>query len=166
MRIGKAIIAGVVGGVAMTILAWLVRQAGLPMNAEMMLGSMVSSSPGATTWLIGFIMHLMISALIALAYAWGFERVTHRAGAVVGLGFAVIHVIIAGVVMAMIPVMHPMIPEQMPAPGAFMANMGATFVALFVIEHLLYGAIVGAMYGPVEHPALDRPIGAADARRV
>lgn len=32
-----------------------------------------------------------------------FERVTHRAGATVGLGFAVIHVIIAGFVMAMIP---------------------------------------------------------------
>jgi hypothetical protein len=165
MKVGKAIIAGVVGGVAMTVLAWLVRLAGLQMNAEMMLGSMMSSSPGATTWLIGFVMHLMISALIALAYAWGFERVTHRAGATVGLGFAVIHVIIAGMVMAMIPAMHPMIPEQMPAPGAFMANMGGTFVALFVIEHLLYGAIVGAMYGPVEHPAAGRPVAAADARR-
>jgi hypothetical protein len=165
MKVGKAIIAGVVGGVAMTVLAWLVRQAGLQMNAEMMLGSMVSSSPGMTTWLIGFMMHLLISALIALAYAWGFERVTHRAGALVGLGFAVIHVTIAGMVMAMIPAMHPMIPERMPAPGAFLSNMGGTFVALFVIEHLFYGAIVGAMYGPVEHPAAGRPVGVADARR-
>jgi hypothetical protein len=165
MKTGKAIVAGLVGGVAMTVLAWLVRLAGLQMNAEMMLGSMVSSSPGATTWLIGFVIHLMISALIALIYAWGFERVTHRAGAVVGLGFAVIHVIIAGFVMAMIPAIHPMIPESMPAPGAFMANMGATFIALFVIEHLLYGAIVGALYGPVEHPAAGRPVAAADARR-
>jgi hypothetical protein len=166
MKAGKALIAGVVGGVAMTVLAWLVRLAGLQMNAEMMLGSMMSSSPGATTWLIGFMIHLMISALIALAYAWGFERVTHRAGVVVGLGFAVIHVIIAGMVMAMIPAMHPMIPEQMPAPGAFMANMGGTFVALFVIEHLLYGAIVGALYGSVEQPASGRPVTAAEARRV
>jgi hypothetical protein len=166
MKAGKALIAGVVGGVAMTVLAWLVRLAGLQMNAEMMLGSMMSSSPGATTWLIGFMIHLMISALIALAYAWGFERVTHRAGVVVGLGFAVIHVIIAGMVMAMIPAMHPMIPEQMPAPGAFMANMGGTFVALFVIEHLLYGAIVGALYGSVQQPAAGRPVTAAEARRV
>jgi hypothetical protein len=164
VKLGKAIIAGVVGGVAMTVLAWLVRLAGLQMNAEMMLGSIVSSSPGATTWLIGFVIHLMISALIALAYAWGFEHVTHRAGAVVGLGFAVIHVVIAGMVMAMIPAMHPMIPERMPAPGAFMAKMGGTFVALFVIEHLLYGAIVGAMYGPVEHPAAERPVAAPNAR--
>jgi hypothetical protein len=164
LKVGKAIIAGLVGGAAMTGLAWLVRLTGLQMNAEMMLGSMVSSSPGLTTWLIGFVVHLMISALIALPYAWGFERVAHRAGAVVGLGFAVIHVVIAGIVMAMIPAIHPMIPEQMPAPGAFMANMGGTFVALFVLEHLVYGAIVGAMYGPVQHPA-GRSVAAADTRR-
>ena len=30
-----------------------------------------------------------------------------------------------------------------------MANMGPMFIALFVIEHLLYGAIVGAIYKPV-----------------
>jgi hypothetical protein len=157
MKAGRAIVAGLVGGLAMTVLAWLVRQTGLQMNAEMMLGSMVSSSPGLTTWLIGFVMHLVISALIALAYAWGFERVTHRAGTAAGLGFAVIHVAIAGVVMAMVPAIHPMIPEQMPAPGAFLANMGATMAALFVIEHLLYGGIVGAMYGPVRH-APARPV--------
>lgn len=112
----ETITAGLVGGVAMTALGWLVRQVGLEMNAEMMLGTMVST-PGVTAWMIGLLMHLTISALIALAYAWGFEHVTHRAGAAVGLGFAVIHIVIAGVVMAMIPAMHPMIPEQMPAPG-------------------------------------------------
>jgi hypothetical protein len=159
MKVGKAIIAGVLGGVAMTVLGWLVRQAGLQMNAEMMLGTMVGP-PGFGAWLAGFGIHLMLSALIAVAYASGFEYVTHRAGAVVGLGFAVIHVVIAGMVMAMIPAMHPMIPEQMPAPGVFMANMGGTFAALFVIEHLLYGAIVGAAYGPVAHA---RPLSAIRA---
>ena len=152
MKVGKAITAGLVGGLVMTALGWLVRQFGLEMNAEMMLGTMMSA-PGVTAWVIGFMIHLMLSALIALLYAWGFERVTHRAGVATGLGFAVIHLLIAGVVMAMIPAMHPMIPEQMPAPGAFLAGMGGTFVGLFVIEHLLYGATVGALYGPVEHPA-------------
>ena len=147
MKVGKALIAGVVGGVAMTALGWGVRQMGIDMNAEMMFGTMVSA-PGTAAWLIGFAMHMMISAAIALIYAWGFEHVTHRAGAVVGVGFAVIHIIIAGMVMGMIPAIHPMIPEQMPAPGAFLAKMGATFVAFFVIEHLIYGAIVGSMYGP------------------
>ncbi|MCA1604127.1 MAG: hypothetical protein LC775_01255, partial [Acidobacteria bacterium] len=85
----------------------------------------------------------------ALIYALGFEYVTHRAGVLIGLGFAVIHIIIGGIVMGMMPMMHPMIPEQMPPPGAFMSGMGAMGAGLFVLEHLIYGAIVGAMYAPV-----------------
>ncbi|MGH7531479.1 MAG: hypothetical protein ACREMN_13950, partial [Gemmatimonadales bacterium] len=57
-----------------------------------------------------------------------------------------IHIVIAGMVMGTFPAMHPMIPEQMPAPGAFLSAMGGTFVAIFVLEHLLYGGIVGGMY--------------------
>lgn len=77
MKLGRAAAAGITGGVAMTILGWIVRQMGVDMNAEMMLGTMVD------------------------------------------------------------------------APGAFMAKMGAMFVALFVLEHLMYGGIVGGLYGPV-----------------
>jgi hypothetical protein len=157
MKMGRAFFAGAVGGVAMTALGWVARQIGLQMNGEMMLGTMVSRSPGGAAWLIGFAIHLTLSLLIALPYAWGFERVTHRAGATVGLGFAIIHLIIAGLMMAIMPAVHPMIPEQMPAPGAFLANMGPPFVALFVIEHLIYGTIVGALYGPVLHLRPLRP---------
>jgi hypothetical protein len=155
MKVGRAILAGLVGGFVMTVLAWVVRQLGIDMNAEMMLGTMLVAPPSGTAWLIGFALHMMLSALIALAYAWGFEQLAHRSGVGIGLAFAVVHVIIAGVVMGMIPAMHPMIPGQMPPPGAFLANMGGTFVALFVVEHLLYGAVVGGMYGPVEHPRSD-----------
>jgi len=52
-----------------------------------------------------------------------------------------------------------MIPEMMPPPGAFMSGMGAMGVGLFVLEHLMYGAIVGGMYGTVMHPSA-RPIAA------
>ncbi|MBA2686931.1 MAG: hypothetical protein H0U64_02410, partial [Gemmatimonadaceae bacterium] len=45
MKVGKALIAGIVGGAAMTTLAWLARLMGIDINAEMMLGTMVSS-PG------------------------------------------------------------------------------------------------------------------------
>ena len=40
---------------------------------------------------------------------------------------------------------------MMPAPGAFMANLGMMGVGAFFMLHLIYGAIVGAMYGPVVH---------------
>lgn len=157
MKVGKAVLAGVAGGIAMTILGWLVRQMGMDMNAEMMLGTMLAS-PESGAWIMGFAMHLMLSIFIALIYAWGFERLTHRAGVVVGLKFAVVHIIIAGIVMAVIPGVHPMIPEMMPPPGAFMSGMGGMGVTLFVVEHLMYGAIVGGMYGTVQHPAFPNPV--------
>lgn len=152
MNFKKAILAGVVGGLAMTALAWVVRLFGLPMNAEMMLGTMVIAPAGAAAWIAGFAIHMMISILIALAYAWGFENVLHRSGVGAGLVVGVVHVVIAGMVMGMVPMMHPMIPEMMPAPGAFMAAMGTTFLVLFVVEHFMFAAIVGALYGPVRRP--------------
>jgi len=160
MKTGKAIVAGLTGGIAMTILAFVVRQMGIDMNAEMMLGTMFVSSPGTAAWIAGLTFHLVLSAIIALIYAWGFEHVTHRAGVAVGLGFAVVHIIVGGIVMAMIPAVHPMIPEMMMAPGAFMSGMGGMGVGLFVAEHLMYGAIVGAMYGTVLHPSATRPVAA------
>ncbi|HEV8362471.1 MAG TPA: hypothetical protein VGQ52_03045 [Gemmatimonadaceae bacterium] len=152
MKVSKAIAAGIIGGLAMTVLAWLGRTAGIELNGEMMLGTMLGSAPGPGTWTMGLVMHLVLSALIALLYAVGFERLTHRAGAGAGLKLSILHIVIAGLFMAMIPALHPMIPEQMPAPGAFLLNMGPAIVTLFVVEHLMFGAIVGSVYGSVLHP--------------
>ncbi|MCA1634202.1 MAG: hypothetical protein LC802_11035 [Acidobacteria bacterium] len=150
MNFGKAFLAGVVGGTVMTIIMALVRATMMPQaNPEMMLGTMTGSMPGMGTWVMGLVIHLILSGVIALIYAVGFEYVTHRAGVLTGLGFAIIHLIIGGVVMGMMPMMHPMIPEQMMPPGAFMSGMGMMGTGLFVLEHLIYGAIVGAMYTPV-----------------
>lgn len=151
MKTGKAVLAGLTGGIVMTILGFVVRMMGIDMNAEMMLGTMMVSSPGTAAWITGLMIHLVLAVVFALIYAWGFEHLTHRAGVATGLGFAVVHIIVAGMAMAMMPAMHPMIPEMMPPPGAFMSGMGAMGVGLFVMEHLIYGGIVGGMYGPVLH---------------
>ena len=66
MNLGRAIVAGTVGGTAMTGFRWMARQLGFEMNTELMLGAMITA-PGSAAWLIGFAMHLIISALIALA---------------------------------------------------------------------------------------------------
>jgi len=160
MKAGTAFVAGVVGGAVMSVLMWMARtMLGMPVNLEMMLGTMVAD-PGTTAWLIGFVMHLMISGAIALLYAWGFENVTHRAGWLVGAGFSLIHIVIAGVVMGMMPMMHPRMPNPISPPGAFMSNLGVMGIVAEVMLHVIYGAIVGAMYGAVVHP---RPL-SADGR--
>jgi hypothetical protein len=124
MKTGRAFVSGVVGGAVMSAMLAMARMMGMPAKLETMLGTMFLPE-GAAAWLLGFVMHLMISGLIALIYAWGFENVTHRAGWLVGAGFGLVHSIVGGVFMGMMPMMHPKIPEMMPAPGAFMSNLGA-----------------------------------------
>ncbi len=150
MKTGTAFTAGVVGGAAMSALMWMARTVmGMPANLEMMLGTMVMD-PGTTAWITGFVMHLMISGAIALLYAWGFEHLTHRAGWLIGAGFGILHAIVAGIFMGMMPMMHPRMPPMM-EPGAYMSNLGMMGVVAEFMLHIVYGAIVGAMYGTVLH---------------
>ncbi len=150
MKTQSAFVAGMVGGVVMSIVMWMARLMGMQMNLEMMLGTMVAD-PGMTTWVIGFVIHLILSGAIALIYAWGFEHVTHRAGWLVGAGFGIIHAIIAGMFMGMVPMIHPRMPTPVAPPGAFLSNMGTMGVVALFMLHIIYGAVVGAMYGPVLH---------------
>jgi len=159
MKVGKAFVAGMAGGAVMSALMWMARMMGMPANLEMMLGTMVTD-PGTTAWIIGFVMHLMISGAIALIYAWAFEHVTHRAGWLVGAGFGVVHAIIAGMVMGMMPMMHPRMPNPVMPPGAFLSNLGTMGVVAEFMLHMIYGAVVGAMYGAVIHARA----GVADGR--
>lgn len=142
----------------MSALMFLAREVmGMNVRLELMLGTMFRS-PGQIAWIVGLLMHLMISGLIALAYAWAFENVMHKAGAATGALVSLAHIVIAGVFMgAILPVMHPLVPEQMGGPGYFMANLGAMGIMAFVLLHLMFGAIVGAMYGPVLHPTTAAP---------
>ncbi len=157
MNIGRAFVAGVVGGIVMSLGLAIGRAMGMDAaNLEMMLGTMLLQ-PGTGAFVLGMMMHLIISGAIALIYAWGFEHVTHRSNAAIGAGFGVIHGIIGGMAMGMMPMMHPLIPEVMPAPGAFMSSMGMMGVVAEMMVHVIYGMVVGAMYRAVGFPAA-RPL--------
>lgn len=159
MKTGKAFLGGMIGAVVMSAILWIARNwLGIPAHMEMMLGTMVVSTPALTAWLVGFGIHVLIGGVLALIYAWGFEHVTHRAGWMVGLGFGLIHATISGLGMAMVPAIHPMIPERMPAPGAFMANLGAIGIVAEYALHAVYGAIIGALYGPVAGERRSAPV--------
>jgi hypothetical protein len=155
MKYGQAFAAGVIGAIVMTIITIMARAMGMPANLEMMLGTMLGSPPSAMAWVMGLIIHLVAGGVFALIYAAGFEYWIHHASWLVGLGFGVIHTLFSGlVVLGMLPAIHPLVPEMMPAPGVFMVNLGTKGVVAFAVLHLIYGAIVGAMYGPVLHPPL------------
>lgn len=150
--------AGVVGGLAMTALGFILRAVQFtPMNGEMMLGSMVTQRMNAPTWFLGLAMHLGVAVAFATAYAWIFERLG-RSGWKPGLAIGAGHAVFSGLTMLAMPLLHPMIPEPMPAPGAFAAALGWPGVTLFVVEHLMFGAIVGAMYVVRPVPTVPEPL--------
>ena len=150
MKTGRAFVAGMLGAVAMSAILWIARNwMGIPAHMEMMLGTMVVREAALTAWLVGFGIHVLIGGVLALVYAWAFEHITHRAGVLIGVGFGLIHAVIAGLGNTMIPAIHPMIPERMPAPGAFMSSLGTIGIIAEFALHAVYGAIVGGLYGPV-----------------
>jgi hypothetical protein len=151
MKWGRAFWSGVIAGAVMTILMAFARASGMPVNMSLMLGTLTGLAPSPGAWLIGFAMHLAISGLIAFSYAWGFETVSHRANAGIGTLFAAMHVVLAGFFLGVIPAIHPFMPTQINPPGIFLANLGVAGIVAFVALHLLYGVIVGGMYGPIRH---------------
>lgn len=149
MNYGRAFLAGMVGGAVMSLIMAIGRAMGMQVNLEMMEGTMLGLQPGETTWIIGFVMHLVISGLLGLLYAVGFEYMAGHSGWKIGIAFSIIHIIVAGILMGMVPMVHPMVPERLPAPGFFMSKMGLGAMIAFVMLHVIFGAIVGALYTPV-----------------
>jgi hypothetical protein len=146
MHKSQAFWAGVTGALVMTIIMALARFAGMDFNLEMIMGTWFGLEPGVGTWLFGLVVHLAIGGLIGLAYGSAFEYWLHRARWSTGVGVAVIHTVIAGILMGALPAVHPLIPEVLMAPGPFLVNFGLSGIVAFVVLHLIYGGVVGSMY--------------------
>jgi len=138
--------AGIVGAVTMTILMVIARAMGLTtMNLEMMLGSMITSTFGTGTWVLGFAWHVINGGVFALIYAAGFKQYG-KANVTLGAAFGFVHWIVAGIFMGLLPAMHPLIPVALSAPGYFAASTGVFNFFAELVMHLIYGGIVGAIY--------------------
>jgi hypothetical protein len=154
MRVGLAFLAGVIGGAVMILGVAIARAAGLTdLNLAMIWGSMITEDTTAGTWVLGVVIHLVVSGLIALIYAAIFEAI-RRSNWFLGLIGGAIHAVIGGLVFSALPGIHPLMPDTIAAPGAFGINYGAATAAAFVVLHLIYGLIVGGMYTPVNVPTL------------
>ena len=148
MKSSKAFWGGVLGALMMVIVMWIGRTiTGTTMSIAMLLGTMLRP-PGSTAWTLGLFMHLAIGGMIGLVYGWIFERLA-QGGVMTGVTLGLANALVAGVVMGMMPMIHPRIPAAMSAPGYFLSNIGMLGVTTLFVMHLLYGGIVGAMYGSV-----------------
>lgn len=161
MNYPPAFLAGAFAGLVVSVLLFLGRAAtGVDVGLEMTWGTLLVD-PGRAAWAVGLAMHVVGSGIVGIAYLWAFEAITQRAGVTRGLAVGAVHLVVAGIATGIVlPAVHRLIPEMVPSPGFFLASFGAVGVAAFVVGHLVYGGIVGAMCaGHVRRPRLTAGLG-------
>jgi hypothetical protein len=145
---------GVVAGSAIAAALVVGRAAGLSANSELMLGTLVVWRSTALAWVAGAGISAVTFGVVGLLYAAGFEYVTGGAGPGPGLALAVAHTVVSGLSLAVLPAVHPSMRMRTALePGIFKSNYGAPDAGAFVVRHLLYGALFGALYSPAAESA-------------
>jgi hypothetical protein len=151
MKLGRAIGAGIAGGIivvaAIDIVGWIT---GANSDLCRLGGVILTGRLDAVGWLAGAVAQLVIAIIAAIVYAAIFELVTRRAGPLIGLAIAVPHVIVAGLAIGFVPAWR-LIDVAIGPPGAFMEYRGPWVVVTFVLAHLVFGALVGKLYGGAQH---------------
>lgn len=119
---------------------------------EVYLGSLIRGTPyGTHNWTVGVFANWLVGGVFGLLYAYFFEYQFGRASARVGLLLGFGHAALASV--AFFPFFNA-IHEQMGSPlyagfGFFGSGLNPGTPILLLIGNLLFGATVGAFYGPV-----------------
>lgn len=150
MRGGRAVLFGVLGAAAISVLTSVMRALGLPLSIETVIGTMTGLPPGPSAFALGLLVHLTMGGLFGLLYGYLFEHVWDHGGASTGMILSVMHASLIGMLIGLVPRVHPLIPRELPDPGPYFSRLGAIGVVAFFASHLLYGAIVGAGYGHVK----------------
>jgi uncharacterized membrane protein (UPF0136 family) len=158
-----AVIAGAVAGVVMSVMMGAAKAKGLTkMDMALFEGALFSGDKNRAK-AIGLFMHVVVmsgvffGSIYALLFA-AFDVDTSNAWWY-GIAFGVVHAVISGTAMTMMPVVHPRVTRepvpagmraetglQLPAPGPFAKNMGKPTPVGFMIGHILYGLVVGLLY--------------------
>ena len=170
-----AIAGGLIGGLAMVVMLyaamWMLPNQ-MRMNLLLLIGTMFAPV-GAAAYGLGFMMHLMMSAAFGLVHGALIEQVgVTSAGAGAGYGalFGLGHAVATGMALGMMPMIHPRLRKSRPTltpvfaggpaatgapaddelldpPGFFGLNYPMMTTAGFFALHIMFGAIVGAVYG-------------------
>ena len=138
--LGAALAAGALGGAVMFLLQIAASAAG---RRQFDLGGMWATLVGlGHVPAIGLIIHLGVSAAIAVLYALGFALAgASDTGWAWGLTGSVIHWIIAGSFIGQIPT-----DDVSRSPGPFTTRLGAGQAVGFLLAHLAFGLVVGIAY--------------------
>lgn len=148
---GWAILAGLIGGAAMATILYMgiiMLPDQMRMNLFMMLGTMMLPV-GAAAFVMGAMAHAVMSVVFGLAHGAIFAAADIDSAWVAwGLLFGLAHWAVAGMALGMLPVMHPRIRDgELEAPGFFALSYPLMTAVAFLMLHLLFGVVVGALYG-------------------
>jgi len=151
--IASAFAGGFLGTLAFSILVKAASEMGLTrMDFSLLLGTAVTENRRKAR-AIGFVFHLILGVLFAMAYGGFFAIVGHgswRLGALLGA----LHAIFTSTVLVnvLLPIVHPRMATPDTAaneialiepPGFLMLNYGRSTFLVTLIAHIAYGAIVG-----------------------
>ena len=147
---GSAIWAGILGTIVMSVLMYMGKAMGMPMDMPRMLGAMVVDPSRGAVVAIGIIAHVMMGVLFAIVYALLFDAADIDPSWLWGAVLGAVHGVIAGLAMGMMPAMHPRMgtSKALPEPGPFGRNLGAMIPVGIIVLHLVFGTVIGAVYSP------------------
>jgi hypothetical protein len=159
-----AIAAGLIGGLVMTPMMAMMRRAGkTKMDISLLLGAMFTGKHRTAKGL-GLFLHLvMMSALVfGSLYALLLAVLNIEPGNAwwVGAIAGLVHGIIAGFVMVMMPLVHPRMSRsgraenvrtdphsvELQAPGLFARNYGSATPVGLIMGHIIFGLVTALVY--------------------
>jgi hypothetical protein len=122
-----------------------------PFSFEIYLGSLILGPHSGNSWIIGFLISLVLGGIFGIFYAYCFEFVFKHANARLGIWVGVWHAIAAAV--AFFPffgVIHEFLRTDLyPDFGFFGLALGPQTSLLLLAGHLMFGLCMGTLYGPV-----------------
>jgi hypothetical protein len=139
VHLGSAVVAGLIGGLVMLAVQIGGSTVGRPFDVVAMWSRLLAvETRGA-----GLLMHLAVSAAIAVIYAIVFRIAgASEAGWAWGLTGGVIHWIVAGSFIGAMPGDD----ARGDGPGPFAMRLGSSAAFGFLVGHLAFGTIVGIAY--------------------
>lgn len=145
--VATAVLTGIMVG------AQLARQT--RMDLPTMLGTLVSADLDRAK-LPGILIHFVNGQVFALFYASAFALMG-RSGALIGAAFGLIHGLLAlTLIIPALPAIHPRMASErtgfelavLEPPALFAQNYGRRTVAVTLLAHVVYGAILGGFLRP------------------
>ncbi len=148
---GWAILAGLIGGGVMAAILYMgifMLPDQMKMNLFMMLGSMMLPV-GAAAFVMGAMVHALMSVVFGLIHGAVFAAADiDSAEWAWGLLFGLVHWAGVGMALGMLPLMHPRIRSgEVDAPGFYALNFPPMTAMGFLMLHLVFGVLVGVLYG-------------------